>query len=563
MLSPDDDVMARTMPDPARGATTTSPFGYPAFRAMWIANLASSFGGMIHSVAAAWLMASITRSPTMVALVQASVSLPIMLLSLVSGALADSLDRRIMMLSAQCFMLVVSVALTLCAWTGALTPWLLLTFTFLIGCGTAANTPAWQASVGDLVPRSELSSAVSLNSMGFNIARSVGPAVGGAIVAGAGAAAAFVINALSYVGLIGVLARWQPERAEQTMPRETLGVAIGAGLRYVAMSPAILAVLLRGGIFGFGASAVTALLPIVTRDILASGPLSYGLLLGAFGVGAVTGALVGARLRSMLSAEWIVRSAALLWAAGAALAAVSPVLPLTMFAMLLAGLAFLLALSTFNVTVQLSSPRWVVARTLSLYQMVTFGGMALGSWMWGAMAAQIDPRTALLGAAAVQLVTVLIGLRAPMPEAQDLDLNPLRHWQEPQVSVPLLSRSGPIIVTIEYRIAPEDRRAFLEAMVERRRIRRRDGARNWTLLHDLGEPELWLERYHTPTWLDYVRHNSRTTIADREISERIRALHRGDERPRVRRMIERQPGRHDLTGLNVVDPPRDLSGEHG
>jgi len=555
--------MARTMPDTTRGGTTTSPFGYPAFRAMWVANLASNFGGMIHAVAAAWLMASITQSPTMVALVQASVSLPIMLLSLVSGALADSLDRRIMMLSAQCFMLTVSVALTLCAWTGALTPWLLLTFTFLIGCGTAANTPAWQASVGDLVPRSELSSAVSLNSMGFNIARSVGPAVGGAIVAGAGAAAAFVLNALSYVGLIGVLARWRPERAEQAMPRETLGVAIGAGLRYVAMSPAILAVLLRGGIFGFAASAVTALLPIVTRDILVSGPLSYGFLLGAFGIGAVSGALGGARLRRRLSAEWIVRYAALVWTAGAALAAISPVLPLTMFAMMLAGLAFLLALSTFNVTVQLSSPRWVVARTLSLYQMVTFGGMALGSWIWGELAADVDPRTALLAAAGVQLLTVLVGLRAPMPEAQNLDLNPLRRWQEPQVSVPLLSRSGPIIVTIEYRIAPEDQRAFLEAMVERRRIRRRDGARNWNLLHDLGEPELWLERYHTPTWLDYVRHNSRTTIADREITERIRALHRGDEPPKVRRMIERQPGRHDLTGLNVVDPPRDLSGEHG
>jgi len=231
--------------------------------------------------------------------------------------------------------------------------------------------------------------------------------------------------------------------------------------------------------------------------------------------------------------------------------------------MMLAGLAFLLALSTFNVTVQLSSPRWVVARTLSLYQMVTFGGMALGSWIWGELAADVDPRTALLAAAGVQLLTVLVGLRAPMPEAQNLDLKPLRRWQEPQVSVPLLSRSGPIIVTIEYRIAPEDQRAFLEAMVERRRIRRRDGARNWNLLHDLGEPELWLERYHTPTWLDYVRHNSRTTIADREITERIRALHRGDEPPRVRRMIERQPGRHDLTGLNVVDPPRDLSGEHG
>ena len=220
-----------------------SPFRYPVFRDIWAANMVVNFGGLIQSVGASWLMISIAQSADMVALVQASLTLPIVLLSLVAGAMADNLDRRKIMLCAQAFMLMVSVALTLCAWTGLITPWLLLMFTFLIGCGAAFNAPAWQASVGDMVPRPEVPGAVALNSMGFNIARSMGPAMGGLIVTVAGAAAAFAVNAASYIGLIAVLARWRPVPHPQSLPRETLGIAVGAGIRYVAMSPAIRTVL--------------------------------------------------------------------------------------------------------------------------------------------------------------------------------------------------------------------------------------------------------------------------------------------------------------------------------
>ena len=257
--------------------TALSPMRYPVFRSVWIASLVSNFGALIQSVGASWLMISIAQSADMVALVQASIALPIMLLSLVAGALADNRDRRVVMLGAQCFMLVVSVVLAACASAGWITPWLLLLFTFLIGCGAAFSAPAWQASVGDMVPRTELPGAVALNSLGFNIARSVGPAIGGAIVAAAGAAAAFAVNAASYVALIVVLARWRPVRAAEILPRESLGVAMAAGIRYVSMSPAIRTVLLRSAIFGTGASGLLALMPLVAKDLLGGGPLDVRL----------------------------------------------------------------------------------------------------------------------------------------------------------------------------------------------------------------------------------------------------------------------------------------------
>jgi MFS family permease len=509
---------------------------------VWIASMASNFGGLIQSVGASWMMTSLAKSPAMVALVQSSTTLPIMLLSLWAGAIADNLDRRIVMLCAQCFMLLASVALSLCAWFGLLTPWLLLAFTFLIGCGTALNAPAWQSSVGDMVPRSALPSAVALNSMGMNIARSVGPAIGGAIVAAAGAAAAFFANAVSYIGLIVVLARWKPELPPRLLPRETLGAAMGAGLRYVAMSPNLRIVLGRAAIFGFTATTVPALMPLVARDLVAGGPVTYGILLGAFGIGAVGGAFISGRLRRQFSIEWIVRGSTLAVGVGAAVTALSDLMPVTILALLVAGAGWVLALSTFNVTVQMAAPRWVVARAIALYQMAAFGGMALGSWLFGELAATHGVSRALLIAAGLQIAGLVASFIRPLPEVEDLNLDPLAQWSEPKTALPVESRSGPIVITIEYRIAVHDVLEFLTIMNERRRIRVRDGARHWTLLRDLGEPEIWIERYHAPTWLDYVRHNQRRTHADAANTARIRAFHRGPEAPRVHRMIERQTG---------------------
>jgi MFS family permease len=517
-----------------------APFKHDTFRVIWVASLASNFGGLIQAVGAAWMMTSITDSVNMVALVQASTSLPIMLFSLVSGALADNFDRRRIMLVAQCFMLCVSALLTLFTYFGLISPWLLLFFTFLIGCGTALNNPSWQASVGDMVPREVVPAAVALNSMGFNITRSVGPAIGGVIVAAAGAAAAFAANTLSYFVILYALVRWRREVSLSALPRESMGRAISAGLRYVAMSPNIGKVLVRGFVFGLSASAILALLPLVARDLVAGGPLTYGIMLGAFGLGAIGGALLSARLREHMSSEWVVRIAFAGFAVSSLLTALSPYGWLTSLALLLSGAGWVLALSLFNTTVQLSTPRWVVGRALSLYQTTTFGGIAAGSWMWGQLAEIHGPANALIVSALLMIAGAAIGLRLPLPQFQSLNLDPLNRFSEPLLKLDLKPRSGPIVVMIDYEIADDDVPDFLTAMAERRRIRIRDGAGQWGLMRDLENPTVWTETYHVPTWVEYVRHNQRRTQADAEIGDRLTALHRGDAAPRVHRMIERQ-----------------------
>lgn len=537
---------------------------FPVFRSVWIASSISNLGGLIQSVGAAWMMTSIATSAGMVALVQASMTLPVMLLSLLAGAMADAFDRRRMLLYSQIFLFSVSVGLALCTWLDLITPWLLLLFTFLIGCGAAFNAPAWQASVGDTVPRAHLPNAVTLNSMGFNIARSFGPALGGAIVAVAGAAAAFSINAASYIALIVVLKRWRPPVTPQLLPRESLGIAISAGVRYVAMSPAIGRVLLRSFVFGLGASAVMALMPLIAKHLVAGGPLTYGMLLGAFGIGAVGGAFFNARLREWTSTENIVRASCLVFGLVALVSGLSAHLALTLLALSLGGASWVLALSTFNVTVQLSAPRWVVARALSLYQMFAFGGLAGGSWLWGEIAEGPGIASALFMASGILGVCALLGWRWPLAQVEALNLDPLRPVHEPRTAVPVEPRTGPVVVTIEYLIREEDVLEFLGAMAERRRVRRRDGARNWMLLRDLGNPLVWWERYSAPTWAEYVRHTSRLTQEDAFIPERLRALHCGSTPPVVRRMIERQTGSlplasdsaaHDLAEPRI-DPGR-------
>jgi MFS family permease len=415
-----------------------------------------------------------------------------------------------------------------------------------------------------MVPRSDLPGAVALNSMGYNIARSVGPAIGGAIVATAGAFGAFAVNAVSYVGLIVVLARWRPEVPPRLLPPESLTTAMSAGIRYVAMSPNIGAVLIRGAAFGSAAIAVQALMPLIARDLVGGGPLTFGLLLGAFGVGAVCGAFGSARLRQAMSIEAIVRLGFAGFAACVIVAGLSRSTPLTMAALVIGGASWVLTLSSFNVTVQLSAPRWVVGRALALYQMATFGGMACGSWIWGSLAERYGVGSALLIAGAVLLAGGALGLLYRLPELQSLNLDPLRRWTQPNIALDIRPRSGPVVVTIEFLIREQDVVTFLSVMAERRRVRRRDGARHWTLLRDLENPELWIERYHLPTWVEYVRHNQRITQADAAIGEKLWAMHQGSGRPRVHRMIERQPSWLIPDPLSSVpDNPRSVTDTTG
>lgn len=521
-------------------ASTFAPFQHANFRTLWTATLVSNLGALIQGVGAGWMMTTISDSHIMVALVQGATTLPIMLFSLASGALADNFDRRRIMLSAQIMMMLVSIALAAFAFMGWITPWLLLSFTFLLGCGTALHNPPWQASMGDIVPRADLPAAVTLNSMGFNLMRSVGPAVGGLIVATSGVAAAFLANAVSHVVLIGALLRWKPLYPPRNLPRESFVSAMSAGLRYVSMSPNLMTVMFRACLFGMAAVSSLALLPLVASELVDGGALTFGGLLGAFGVGAIIGGVINGRVRERLSNEWIVRLACIGFGLSNIMLGFSSNVWLSLLLLLPAGACWVMALSLFNVTVQLSTPRWVVARALSLYQTATFGGMAVGSWVWGAAADAYGVQMALLGSGVVLIASVAVGLLYRLPEFGALNLDPLDQFREPELRLDLKARSGPIMIMIDYMIAQDDVPAFLAAMAARRRIRIRDGARQWGLLRDLENPETWTESYHVPTWVEYLRHNQRRTQADAEVTETLTKLHRGPERPRVHRMIERQ-----------------------
>ena len=349
---------------------------------------------------------------------------------------------------------------------------------------------------------------------------------------------------------VSAYAQYAQARRGLTLPRESLGSAIFAGLRYISMSPNLEKVLVRGFIFGVGASSILALLPIVAINLVSGGPLTYGFMLGSFGIGAIGGGALNARLRDALSSETIIRYAFAGFALSMAITAASPFAILTCAGLLISGGCWVLALSLFNTIVQLSTPRWVVGRALSLYQTVTFGGIAGGSWLWGIAADEFGVSNALYGSAAVMLVGIVIGLRFSMPAFASLNLDPLNRFKEPMLSLDLKPRSGPIAIMIEYIIREEDVPEFLATMAERGRIRRRDGARNWTLARDLENPSVWIEHYHTPTWVEYIRHNRRATHADAVVGERIRALHSGENPPRVRRMIERPT----TAGTTLVSP---------
>ncbi|MFV0291753.1 MAG: MFS transporter [Paracoccus sp. (in: a-proteobacteria)] len=520
-------------------SSTFAPFRHSAFRTLWTATLVSNFGGLIQAVSAAWLMTQLTDNATLIALVQASNTLPIMLFALASGALADIFDRRQIMMAAIMFMALMSALLAIVSWTGGITPWLLLAFTFLIGLGQALYNPPWQASMGDLVPRDDLPQAVTLNSVGFNLMRSVGPAAGGLIVAAWGAAVGFAINAFSYIPLLITMFRWHPEYPPRTIAREPFVSAVGAGLRYVALSPNLVRVLTRSSVFGLSAAALLALLPLVAKSHPEGGSLLFGTLLGCFGAGAIIGALTNTRIRARLSNEWVTRLGTAQFALAMAIIGISDSIWLQATAIFPAGMAWVVTLSLFNVTVQLSTPRWVVARALALYQTATFGGMAAGAWLWGAVAQAHGFEQALIGAALALFTASAIGLALPMPEFSQSDLSPANRFREPVLGLDLRRRSGPIMIMVDYHIAPENTEKFLSLMVRRRDIRRRDGARAWVLLRDLERPDHWSESYHIATWDDYIRHNTRRTVSDSEVTEALHCLHRDEGHPTVHRLIER------------------------
>ncbi len=405
--------------EPSRAISVESPFApfrWPVFRRIWFANLASALGSMIQMTAAAWLMTELTDSHLLVALVQASVTVPVLMFGIFAGVIADNYDRRKVMLAANLGMLVLSAILAVLAWAEAIGPYSLLFFTMAIGVGFALNGPSWQASVRQMVPRSDLPQAISLNTVAYNAARSVGPAIGGVVLSIWGPSTAFTINALSYLALVYILLRWRPDMPPRTQ-RHRMTAAIGAGLRFAVTSSPVRRVLMRALAFGIGVISFQALLPLVAREQLQGSEIGFGLLFGAFGVGSVITAVWIAGVRRRFGLEAIVSAASVVAAAAVALLALAPNMPVAMAAAFMAGCGHVSAMTSLNVSIQMRSPDELLGRSLSIFQSMIFGGMALGSAAWGTLSDYWGTQSALI-ASAVWLILSLLVLRviAPMPK---------------------------------------------------------------------------------------------------------------------------------------------------
>lgn len=519
-----------------------APLRHPVFRRIWTASLLSNLGLLIMGVGAAWAMTQMTTSADMVALVQTALMLPVALVSTPAGAVADMFDRRIVGLTALSIALLGSVCLSVTAWLGLMTPGLLLLFCFIVGSGIALFGPAWQASVSEQVPAAALPSAVALNGISYNIARSFGPAIGGVIVVVAGGTAAFVANALLYVPLLVVLFLWRRVREPSRLPPERIGRAVISGMRYVANSPPIRIVLTRTLITGLAGGSVSALMPLVARDLLHGSAQTYGLMLGSFGMGAVVGALNISALKARLGSEASVRLCAMVMGLGIAVVAISRSPVLTGVALVCAGAAWTASVTLFNVGVQLSAPRWVAGRALASFQAAISGGIALGSWGWGHMSNAVGVEGALLISALAMLCSPLLGIWMRMPSIAARSAGVADFLADPEMRLPLTERSGPIVVEIEYRVDPARARLFYAVMQQIQLSRRRNGAYGWSIARDIADPELWTERYHCPTWHDYLRQRNRATQTERALHQRAIDFHLGPEPIRLRRMLERPIG---------------------
>jgi MFS family permease len=515
---------------------------YPVFRRIWCASLFSNFGQLIQSVGAAWAMTELTGKADMVALVQTATFLPMMLFALSAGAIADTYDRRKVAMAGIAIALVAVSAMTVTAWAGLLKPILILVFTFFIGTGIALFGPSWQASVSEQVPPTSVPAAISLNSISYNIARSFGPAIGGLIVATAGAAAAFLVNAVFFLPMLAVLFFWKRVHQPSRLPPERLNRAVVSGVRYVIHSPKIRVVIVRTIITGTLGCAFQALMPLVARDLLHGDARTYGLLLGAFGIGAVIGAFSINSLREKFTYESLVKVTSMTLGIAMLVVAFSPWILLSVAALVLGGSSWMIAVTIYNIGVQTVLPGWVSGRALAAYQTAIAGGMAVGAWIWGHVAQTFGVGAGLSVAGICCILSAGAAIWLRLPNAPDPAEQAAEMLAEPQVDLDLTPRSGPIVVEILYNVPRFRARAFYLIMQEVEQIRKRNGGYDWSIARDISNPALWTERFHCPTWLDYLRQRNRSTLAERETIDRAIDFHEGDFPPVIRRMLDRPFG---------------------
>lgn len=524
-----------------------SLFANRRFTQLWASIELSFLGAFIHVVAGGWLMTSMTESATLVALTQTANALPLVFFSILAGALADTFDKRRTMIAALGISVAGSVLLAGAGFAGLLTPWLMLALIFTVGVGVAIFTPSWQASLGALVERDQLTEAVSMHNMGANLMRTIGPTLGGVLVTLAGAPVAFLVGAFSYVPAMLTLSFWMPKDGEGITERESVPAAMASGVRFLLASPNLSPILVRVFCFSTSAISIMALLPLVARDQLGGGAAEYGFLFGGFGLGAILGGLVLRPLRKRQNNEWIVRRAFLVNTLAIVALAASPNFGFAMVATIVAGGCWLSVHSLQNTTLQLATPRWIVGRMVSMFLTAAFLGLSIGSWIWGLVAQFAGTELSLCASAATMAGTYLLALRFPLPETRNLILEPL-----PELSIagtePAEGRNvGPVQIMVEHRVDPEKRTEFRRLMFLRRRHLTRLGARHWALLHDLERDSLWIETFRLATWSDYERFMGRRTAETVNLRESICAVQIGGQDPVLHRTLVANPGPDEST----------------
>ncbi len=529
------DALNTAGPAPSASQPTTwSPLLYTAFRWLWIASVVSNVGTWMQNVGAAWLMTSLPQSsPLLVALVQTATNLPVFMLGVPAGAIGDIVDRRKLLLISQGWMLAAAAALGALTVPGLTGPYTLLWLTFALGLGSAMNGPAWQAIVPELVPKRELPGAIALNSVGFNLARAVGPALGGLVVAAIGAGAAFILNAVSFVGVLIVLYWWKREPEHETVTSEGVGPAIWAGIRYVRFAPFMHSVLLRSGLFIISASAIWAILPVVAKVEFHSESTGYGVLLGFLGLGSIVGALILTRLRQALSQEMLATWGVVLFGLVNIGLAAAGSFTVVCALMLAGGIGWMAVNSTLNTAAQTALPAWVRARALAVYLLVFQGAMAIGSIIWGEVASRYGLRFTLFVAGLALIAAALVTVRLRLGAAAELDVTPSQHWPEPKIIVETNPQHGPVLVTVEYLIDPARGPDFARLMKELERIRRRDGAIQWGLFEDTSAPGRYLESFLVESWGEHMRQHARVTMADRAVELRAYEFHNSPDPPKI------------------------------
>jgi len=525
----------------AAAASGWSPFRSTAFTVIWIATVVSNVGTWMYNAASSWLMTSLNADPLVVALVQVASTLPVFVFAVPAGALADIVDKRRFLFLAELATTVVCAIIAAIVSMGLVTPRILLFFTFLLGAAAALTAPAWQSIVPQLVTRQHLAPAVAANSVGINVSRAVGPALGGVIIAAAGIATPFWVNAVSNLGIVAALLWWRaPRRPEQRLPAERFAAAIRTGFRHARHNRHLGATLARAVGFFFFASAYWALLPLVARNQIASGPELYGTLLGAIGAGAVGGAFALPWLKARLGADGLVAAGTLSTAAVLLLFGLARDPYTGLAASAVAGVSWIAVLASLNVSAQVALPDWVRGRGLAIFATVFFGAMALGSVVWGQVAAVAGLRAAHFLAATGAVLAIPLTWRWKLQTGAGVDLTPSMHWPTPVLSHALQDDQGPVLVTVEYRIDPANRQAFLAATQKLAHQRRRDGAYAWGIFEDTAQEGRFLETFLVESWLEHLRQHQRVTNADRMLQSAVHRFHMSGE-PTVTHFVSAEP----------------------